>query len=49
MTGQDNPLRRAIDASEATRIVLRPIANPLPLGFLALAGGSFVISGLHLG
>jgi hypothetical protein len=24
---------------QATRIVLRPIANPLPLGFLAPAGG----------
>ena len=25
--------------ARATRVVLRPIANPLPLGFLALAGG----------
>jgi succinate-acetate transporter protein len=32
-----------------TRIVLRPIANPLPLGFLALAGGTMVVSGLQLG
>jgi uncharacterized protein len=32
-----------------TRIVLRPIANPLPLGFLALAGGTLVVSGLQLG
>jgi succinate-acetate transporter protein len=31
------------------RIVLRPIANPLPLGFLALAGGTLVVSGLQLG
>jgi uncharacterized protein len=31
-----------------TRIVLRPIANPLPLGFLALAGGSLVVTGLQL-
>lgn len=30
------------------RIVLRPIGNPLPLGFLALAGGTFVVSGLQL-
>jgi uncharacterized protein len=31
------------------RIVLRPIANPLPLGFLALAGGTLVVAGLQLG
>ena len=37
----------SIDAN--TRIVLRPIANPLPLGFLALAGGTLVVSGLQLG
>jgi uncharacterized protein len=34
---------------EATRIVLRPIANPLPLGFLALAAGTLLLSGLQLG
>jgi uncharacterized protein len=33
----------------AARIVLRPIGNPLPLGFLALAGGTLVVSGLQLG
>jgi succinate-acetate transporter protein len=33
----------------AARIVLRPIGNPLPLGFLALAGGTLVLSGLQLG
>lgn len=33
----------------AARIVLRPIANPLPLGFLALAGGTTIVSGLQLG
>jgi succinate-acetate transporter protein len=32
----------------ATRIVLRPIANPLPLGFLALAAGTLLVSGLQL-
>jgi succinate-acetate transporter protein len=32
-----------------TRVVLRPIANPLPLGFLALAGGTLVLAGLQLG
>jgi hypothetical protein len=28
------------------RIVLRPIGNSLPLGFLALAGGTLLVSGL---
>jgi uncharacterized protein len=35
--------------SAATRIVLRPIGNPLPLGFLALAGGTLMVSGFQLG
>jgi len=35
--------------ADAARIVLRPIANPLPLGFLALAGGTLVVSALQLG
>lgn len=40
--------RGPADAVEqATRIVLRPLGNPLPLGFLALAGGTFVVSGLQ--
>jgi uncharacterized protein len=33
----------------AARIVLRPIGNPLPLGFLALAGATLLVSGLQLG
>ena len=32
-----------------TRIALRPIASPLALGFLALAGGTFTLAGLQLG
>jgi succinate-acetate transporter protein len=32
----------------AARIVLRPIANPLPLGFLALAAGTLLVAGLQL-
>lgn len=32
----------------APRIVLRPLANPLPLGFLALAAGTLLLSGLQL-
>jgi hypothetical protein len=38
---------RAVE--HAAQIVLRPIGNPLPLGFLALAGGWLVVSGLRLG
>lgn len=30
------------------RVVLRPLANPLPLGFLALAGATLLLSGLQL-
>jgi uncharacterized protein len=33
----------------ASRIMLRPIGNPLPLGFLALAGATLLVSGLQLG
>jgi succinate-acetate transporter protein len=32
----------------AVRVVLRPMASPLPIGFLALAVGSFALSGLQL-
>jgi len=31
------------------RIVLRPLASPLALGFLGLAGGTFTVSALNLG
>ena len=31
------------------RVVLRPIGNPLPLGFLALAAGTLLLSALQLG
>jgi succinate-acetate transporter protein len=31
------------------RIELRPIANPLPLGFIALAGGTVTLAALNLG
>ena len=36
-------------AAPVARVVLRPIANPLPLGFLALAAGTLLVSGLQLG
>ncbi|MEV7442594.1 hypothetical protein AB0O22_15790 [Streptomyces sp. NPDC091204] len=32
-----------------TATVLRPLGTPVPLGFLALAGGAFVAAGLQLG
>jgi uncharacterized protein len=32
----------------AARIVLRPLGNALPLGFLALAGGTLLVAGLQL-
>ena len=32
----------------ASRVMLRPIASPLPLGFLALAVGTFTIAGVQL-
>ena len=32
-----------------TRIVVRPIATPISLGFLGLAAATFVVSGLQLG
>jgi len=32
-----------------TQVFLRPIGNPLPLGFLALAAGTLLASGLQLG
>ena len=31
------------------QIVLRPLANPLPLGFVGLAGATLLLSGLQLG
>ena len=35
--------------SERAQLVLRPIASPLPLGFLALSGATVLVSGLQLG
>jgi uncharacterized protein len=34
--------------SDTARIVLRPLGNPLPLGFLGLAAGTLLLSGLQL-
>jgi hypothetical protein len=35
-------------ANPMTRVMLRPLASPLPVGFLALAIGSFVVTGVQL-
>ena len=35
-------------AGPVTRVTLRPIGSPLPLGFLALAVGTFALAGLQL-
>jgi uncharacterized protein len=40
---------RRLAVEQAARVVLRPIANPLPLGFLALAGATLVVAALQLG
>ena len=37
------------DPTGAPRIVVRPLANPLPLGFLGLAGGTIILAGQQLG
>lgn len=38
-----------VSAPSAARIFLRPLANPLPLGFIALSAATLLISGLQLG
>jgi uncharacterized protein len=35
--------------TDAARVMLRPLGNPLPLGFVGLAGGTLVVSALQLG
>lgn len=47
-TAEDGGMTRAAP-QEAMRIVLRPLASPLPLGFLGLAGGTITLSGQQLG
>jgi succinate-acetate transporter protein len=45
-----NPVaQRSRDIDAVTRVVLRPMATPLPLGFLALAVGSALLTSLQLG
>ena len=38
-----------VPVEHAARVVLRPIGNPLPLGFLGLAAATLLVSGLQLG
>lgn len=38
-----------MSSAGAARVVLRPIGNPLPIGFLALAAATLLVSGLQLG
>ena len=48
-SGRDQePGGSAEPGAELTRIVLRPIASPVPVGFLALTIGTFVLAGLQL-
>lgn len=44
MTGTAPPL-----GAPSAVVHLRPLATPLPIGFLALAAGTFVVAGLQLG
>lgn len=40
---------RPSEPEPAVRIVLRPLATPLPLGFLGLGGGTLALTGQQLG
>ena len=49
-TEDDRPVTESEQtASAGGRIFLRPLGTPLPLGFVGLAGASFVLAGLELG
>lgn len=39
----------AADSTQAMRVFLRPMGNPIPLGFTGLAGGTIALSGMQLG
>lgn len=49
MTPADSELIAQEQLADRTRVTLRPIASPLAVGFLALAGASLVVAGLQLG
>lgn len=40
---------QANDPQQAVRFFLRPLGNPLPLGFVGLAGGTIALAGMQLG
>jgi succinate-acetate transporter protein len=48
MTADGPPHHAASRPEHAARIVLRPIGNPLPLGFLALAAATLLLASLQL-
>ncbi len=39
----------ASDATNAVRVFLRPLGNPLPLGFVGLGGGTIALASMQLG
>lgn len=45
---EDSTADAGATAADLTRIMLRPVASPIPVGFLALAIGSFTLAGLQL-
>lgn len=49
MAAKDHVTESDDAALRATRITLRPVANPLPLGFLALAAATLMLASLQLG
>ena len=40
---------RSADPGPTAQVFLRPLANPLPLGFLGLAAGTIVLTGQQVG
>jgi len=49
MTGTPAEQAARDELSSRTRIMLRPLASPLPVGFFGLGAATFVVSGLQLG
>jgi succinate-acetate transporter protein len=48
-TGEDRGAAGPRGGLTETRVVLQPLASPLALGFLGLAGATFTLAGLNLG
>ncbi|RCW46040.1 hypothetical protein DFQ14_102342 [Halopolyspora algeriensis] len=49
MAGESGTQQPTSESAARARIVLRPIASPMALGFIALGGATLVLSGLQLG